>query len=93
MADIPMLLLAVHTDIALAYFASIGALFVRAIFRWGVHLVSLLAFRKKQVCERTPFFTRPRYSVVLPSLCSLEKTSESSENARFDKLMLLANRN
>jgi hypothetical protein len=67
MADIPMLLLAVHTDIALAYFASIGALFVRAKFRLGVHLVSLLAFRKKQVCERTPFFTRPRYSVVRPA--------------------------
>ena len=60
-------LLAVAHNIALTCFASTRAFLIRAELFLGIHCFSLLAFSKKQVCERTPFFTSPRCSVVLPS--------------------------
>ena len=67
-ASVPLFLLAVDHDIACTRFAPRRAVLVWAELLSGVHLASHLASWSKQVCERTPFLTRPRYSAVLPKI-------------------------
>ncbi|MBL8152868.1 MAG: hypothetical protein JNM70_01690 [Anaerolineae bacterium] len=70
------LFLAMDHDIACTYFAPRPALLIRAELFVGVHVFSLLVSWSKQVCERTPFFTSPCYSVELPpDFDSLQKRS------------------
>jgi hypothetical protein len=73
-----MLLLAVHADIALAYFASIGALFVRAKFHLGVHLGSLLAFHINK------FVSEPLFSPDHVILWRYRTSSNQSYSIVFD---------